>query len=165
MALSLQSYRIQKIDDRTYSFTTVKGIEYICLFLSYAEYFGNYPDVAPYFFSFNLELKDKSLKPPAGVDKKIADTVVKIVGDFLTSRINAVVYVCDNSDGKEAARSRKFVSWFDFYQHPSYDITQVSNNVNIGGTFLYTCLLINRKNKRFTDMILAYLEVIKEEGK
>lgn len=35
------------------------------------------------FLFFNLELKDKHTKLPRGVDKRIADTVVTIVGDFL----------------------------------------------------------------------------------
>ena len=165
MALSLQSYPIQKIDAETYGFITTKGIEYRCSFISYAEYFVNVPIVAPYFFSFNLELKDKRVKLPNGADKRIADTVIGIVGDFLSSKTNAVVYVCDNSDSKEAARARKFLSWFDYYEHPSRNIIQVSNNFNAGGMLIYSCLLLHKKNKRFNDMILAYLELTKEEDK
>jgi hypothetical protein len=165
MALSLQPYPIQKIDDRTYGFKTSKGIEYRCSFLSYAEYFTDQPNVAPYFFSFNFEIKKRPPKLPAGTDKRVADTVVSIVGDFLASKINAVVYVCDNSDGKEASRSRKFISWFDYYEHPSSEIIQVSNNFKAGGMVLYSCLLVHKKNKRFTEMILAYLELTKEDSK
>ena len=54
MALSLQSYPIQKIDAETYGFITTKGIEYHCSFISYAEYFVNVPIVAPYFFLLTL---------------------------------------------------------------------------------------------------------------
>ena len=129
MALSLQTYPIRKIDDQTYEFNTENDIDYLCSFLSFSEYFANRPDIAPYFFSFNLDLKEKNAKLPRGTDKRIADTVITIVGDFLNSKINAVVYVCDNSDGREAARSRKFLSWFDYYEHPSTKIIQVSNNL------------------------------------
>ena len=83
MALLLRPYLIQKIDEFTYGFTTSKGIEYYCSFLSYAEYFSKHPDIAPYFFSFNLDLKDKKIKLPSGTDKRIADTVISIVGGFL----------------------------------------------------------------------------------
>jgi len=165
MASSLQPYHLQRIDELTYGFKTDNGIEYRCLFLSYASYFINQPDIAPYFFSFNLELKDKNVKLPRGTDKRIADTVVTIVGDFLESKINAVVYVCDNSDGREAARSRKFLSWFDYYEHPSSDIIQVSSNFHAGNMFIYSSLLVHKKNKRFTDLILAYIELTKEEDK
>ncbi|MEO8824148.1 MAG: DUF6169 family protein [Ginsengibacter sp.] len=116
------------------------------------------------FYAFNLELVNKKLKPKGG-DKRIADTIITIVGDFLESKINAVVYVCDNSDGKEAVRSKKFLSWFDYYEHPSTKIIQVSNNFNAGGLFIYTTLLINKKNKRLKEMVLAYLDLTKEDEK
>lgn len=111
MALNLQPYQIRKIDDETFVFNTKKNIEYVCSFLSYAEYFSKWPNIAPYFFSFNLELRNKNANLPLGTDKRIADTAITIVGNFLNSKTNAVVYVCDNSDGREATRSRKFMSW------------------------------------------------------
>jgi hypothetical protein len=68
--------------------------------LSYSEYFSKHPHIAPFVYSFNLELKDKNAKPKK-YDSRIADTVITIVGDFLSSQVNAVVYVCDNSDEKK----------------------------------------------------------------
>ena len=165
MALNLQSYQIEKTNERTYSFITEKAVEYRCVFISYAEYFPNHPDIAPNFFSFNLELKDPKAKLPRGTDKRIADTVIIIVGDFLASKTNAVVYVCDNSDGKEKARSRKFLSWFDYYDHPSSKIIQVTSNFTVGGLFIYSSLLVHKNNKRFKDMVLAYLELTKDDDK
>lgn len=165
MALNLQFYQIQKINERTYCFITNGGIEYRCVFLNYAEYFPQHPDIAPNFYSFNLELKDPKAKLPKGVHKRIADTVIKIVGDFLASKNNAVVYVCDNSDGRQAARSRKFLSWFDYFEHPSSKIIQVTSNFNVGGLFIYSSLLIHKKNKHFTKMVLAYLELTKDDDK
>ena len=149
MALRLRHYPIQKIDEFTYGFVTSKGIEYYCSFISYAEYFSNQPEIAPYFFSFNLELKDKKTKLPSWTDKQIADTVITIVGDFLLSKTNAVVYVCDNLDGREIARSKKFLSWFDYFDHPSSTIIQVTSNFNAGGMFIYSSLLVNKKNKAY----------------
>ena len=112
-----------------------------------------------------MDVKNKKVKLPRGTDKRIADTVVVIVGDFLASRINAGLYVCDNSDGKEAIRSRKFLSWFDYFDHPSTNIIQISNNFTTGEMLVYSCLLVHRQNKRVTDLILAYLELTKEEDK
>jgi hypothetical protein len=163
MALRLRPYPIQKIDEFTYGFVTSKGIEYYCSFLSYANYFANQPEIASYFFSFNLELKVKNTKLPTGTDKQIADTVITIVGDFLLSKTNAVVYVCDNSDGRENARSRKFLSWFDYYDHPSSTIIQVTSNFNAGGMFIYSSLLVHKKNQRLTELVLAYLELTDDD--
>lgn len=158
MGLNLQPYRLLRIDDLTYSFITGSGIKYKCTFLSFAEYFDNYPDVADKIFSFNLEIASSS-KKQTGIDKRIAVTVVKIVGDFLNSRINAVVYVCDPSDGKGPARARKFKSWLKYYEHPSHNIIQVSGDFEAGGITLYTALMVHRKNKLKKQIVDAYLDL------
>jgi Family of unknown function (DUF6169) len=163
MALLLRPYPIQKIDEFTYGFVTSKGIEYYCSFISYAEYFSNQPEIAPCFFSFNLELKDKKAKLPKGTDKQIVDTVITIVGDFLLSKTNAVVYVCDNSDGREAVRARKFLSWYSYEEHPSHKIIKVSGDLDAGGITLYTALLVHKNNKLKKELVQAYLELIDYE--
>jgi hypothetical protein len=165
MAINLQPYKFTIHSPDYYSFVTATGVEYICYFTPYGEYFKNYPAaISSKFYSFNLELADKKNKPK-GVDKRIADTVITIVGDYLASKTNAVVYVCDNSDGRQAARARKFLSWFDYFDHPSNKIVKVTSNFTVGGLFIYSSLLIHKKNKRFNDMVLAYLELTKDEEK
>jgi hypothetical protein len=163
MALLLQPYPIQKTDQFTYAFNTSKGIEYNCSFVTYAEYFPNHPKVAPYFFAFNLEQRDKKIKLPSGTDKQIADTIITIVGDFLNSEINAVVYICDNSDGREAIRARKFLSWYNYEEHPSHKIIKVSGDLDAGGITLYTALLVHKNNKLKKELVQAYLELIDYE--
>ena len=166
MAINLHAYNFSRFDDLTFLFTTVAGDEYQCYFISYAEYFASQPDIASNFFSFNLKLISNGGKPiRKGTDKRIADTVITIVGDFLASKSNAVVYVCDNSDGKESARARKFLSWFDYYDHPSSKIMQVTSNFEVGGLFIYSSLIIHKKNKSFTEMLLAYIELTKNDDK
>ena len=128
MAIILHAYNFYRIDDLTFLFTTDAGDDYQRYLISYAKYFASHPHVAPNFFSFNLKLVSNGGKQVRkSTDKKIADTVVTIVGDFLDSQTNTVVYVCDNSDGKQAARSTKFLSWFDYYNHPSSKIVQVTS--------------------------------------
>ena len=166
MAINLHAYNFYQFDDLTFLFTTQAGDEYQCYFLSYADYFASQPDIAPNFFSFNLKLiSNEGVPIRKGTDKRVADTVITIVGDFLSSKSNAVVYVCDNSDGKERARSRKFLSWFDYYDHPSSKIIQVTSNFTVGGLFIYSSLLVHKNNKRFKDMVLAYLELTKDDDK
>lgn len=166
MAIILHAYNFYRVDDLTFLFTTDAGDEYQCYFISYAEYFASQPDIASNFFSFNLKLVSNEGKPVRkGTDKRIADTIITIVGDFLDLKANAVVYVCDNSDGREAARSRKFLSWFDYYDHPSSKIVKVTSNFTVGGLFIYSSLLVHKKNKRFTELVLAYLDLTKDDEK
>ncbi|MEO7486163.1 MAG: hypothetical protein ABIU77_03645 [Ferruginibacter sp.] len=92
MAINLHAYNFDRFDDLTFLFTTEAGDEYQCYFLSYADYFPSHPDIASNFFSFNLKLISNNGKPfRKGSDKRIADTVITIVGDFLGSKSNAVV--------------------------------------------------------------------------
>jgi hypothetical protein len=163
MATSLQPYKFIVFKPDYYSFVTEAGIEYLCYFTPYAEYFKSYPAViASKFFAFNLELADKK-KKATGTDKRIADTVVTIVGDFLNSKINVVVYICDPSDGKEAARARKFLSWYRYYEHPSHKIIKVSGDLDAGGITLYTALLVHKNNKLKNELVQAYLDLIDYE--
>lgn len=158
MDLNLPAYRLLQIDDFTYRFITDIGIEYKCSFLSYAEYFVKYPEIADKVFSFNLEITSKSPKQ-RGVDERIAVTVVNVVGDFLMSKINAVVYVCDPADGKAIIRSRKFKSWFNYYEHYSHQIIQINGDFEAGGIKLYTALLVHRKNKLRKQLVEAYIDL------
>jgi len=165
MDSNLRPYPLLKIDDFTYNFKTGLGLEYSCSFLSYAEYFPNYPEIAHRFYSFNLNLKSPPKKRFAGTDNRIEATVISIVSGFLESKVNAVVYVCDNSDGKEAARAKKFVSWFNYFEYTSEKIIQISNNFKAGDMMIYSALLIHRKNNEIEKIILAYLELTSEEDK
>lgn len=158
MDLNLPAYHLLRVDELTYSFISDSGVVYKCFFLSYAEYFANYPDIADKVFSFNLEIASKP-KKQRGVDKRIAITVVNIVGNFLLSKINAVVYVCDAADGKGVVRSRKFKSWFDYYEHSSHQIIQLNSDLEAGGIKIYTTLLIHRKNKFRKQLVEAYIEL------
>ncbi|MEO6452563.1 MAG: DUF6169 family protein [Ginsengibacter sp.] len=162
MDSNLQPYRRLRINDLTYRFTTDNGDSYKCFFLSFAEYFADYPELAPKFYSFNLELVNKPAKHK-GIDKRIGATAVKIVGDFLNSEINAVVYVCDPSDGKGLTRARKFKSWFKYYEHSSHQILQVTSDIKIENLMLYTVLLVHKKNKLKKQFIDAYLDLTDED--
>jgi hypothetical protein len=164
MATSLQPYNYTVFKPDNYSFTTDSGVEYICYFTPYSEYFQNHPGVAPYIFAFNLELKDKKAKTK-GIDKRIADTVITIAGDFLEARNNAMVYVCDNWDGRELARARKFKSWFDYYTHSSSKIIQISTSFEAGGMMIHSAMLIHKKNKRKKEFTDAYYELTQGEEK
>jgi len=165
MDLNLLPYPLLKIDDFTYNFSTGSGLEYNCSFLSYSEYFHDYPQIADRFYSFNLDLKSKPKKILPGIDSRIAATVIFIISGFLESKINAVVYVCDNSDGKEAARAKKFISWFNYFEYASEKIIQISNNFKVEDMMIYSSLLVHRKNKEIDKIIQAYLEITKEEDK
>ena len=118
MALLLHAYPILQLSELSYTFITVGGLEYRCSFITYAEYFKDQPhNMVSKFYTFNLDLVNKDFKSK-GVNKRIVYTFITIVGNFLNSKITAVVYSCDNLVNREAARERKFLSWF-IYTNPT----------------------------------------------
>lgn len=158
MASDSPAYEILLIDELTYQFTTESGDVYKAYFLSYAFYFSKYPDIAQSVFGFNLDLVSGPVKNK-GTDGRIANTVVKIVGDFLVSETDAVVYICDPSDGFGKARMRKFTGWFEFYTHESDKIYQLTTHFDAGGIILYNTLLLNKSNSRKARFAEAFMEL------
>jgi hypothetical protein len=156
MDTSSQPYKYFSHKPDHYTFTTDRGAEYECYFISAVNYFASYPDIAEKVFMFNIDLVSKPVMK--GIDYRIQFTVVDIVANFLASRINAVVYVCDPSEGRDGARFKKFKSWYFFAEHPSHQIQQVVSDVDAGGITLHTALLVHKKNpqkQRFVDAYFA----------
>jgi Family of unknown function (DUF6169) len=158
MATSLQPYKYKVSKLYNYSFTTDAGFEYFCYFTPYGDYFYEYPEIASKIFSFDIRLKNR-IDKPKGTDKRIADTVIDIVGEFLMSQINAVVYICDPSDGKGNARFKKFKSWFEYYSHGSAQIGQISDFLVTDSGSLHAVLLVHKKNKHRDQFIKAFFDL------
>ena len=64
MDISLQPYKYYIFKPDYYSFVTDAGVEYIRYFTPYDTYFKTLPAaLASKFYSFNLELANKNIKP------------------------------------------------------------------------------------------------------
>lgn len=150
---NLQHYPTSKISERLYSFTTSSGCIYHCYFFDFYTAFSEYPNLAPKVFGFNLELKFKP-QGKIGLDKRIAETVVNILKTFLDDKINAVVYICDNSDQREKARFHKFTNWFRTYDDGS--IIQLKGVIRAGNTNILNAMLIHKNNPEINQFIEAY---------
>ncbi len=106
----MQPYKFITVKDNYYQFTTTAGTGYACYFLSYANYFNEYKDIANNVYAFNIEMMVKG--KTTVIDPRLGNTIVQIIKTFLNELTNAVVYVCDASDSKELLRKRKFDTWF-----------------------------------------------------
>ena len=149
----MQPYKYISLKPDYYTFTTLGGTEYHCYFYTAEEIFSDYPSLSKKVFGFNIVLKD-NISLQKGLDKRIAATVVTILKNFIDEKKNAVVYICDNSDGREKARYHKFSHWFRQYNDGS--IIQLKGVVRAGGTNILNALLIHKENKYLNDFIEAY---------
>jgi hypothetical protein len=141
----LRLYKIVIVNNNYFEFTTVAGIKYACYFLSYAEYFKNYKEVADNIFSFNVEVLESKRKNIAA-DERTGFTIVEIVKHFLVSLESAVVYVCDTSDGKELLRKRKFDQWFRKYDDGT--IIKVDGHITAPDLNIHNAILIHKDNPK-----------------
>jgi hypothetical protein len=152
----LQPYKVTIIKHHYFEFTTTTGIRYACFFLSYSEYFKHYKEVAGNIYSFNIEVID-SKKKQLAIDERTGLTIVEIVKKFLEALENAVVYVCDTSDGRELLRKRKFDIWFRKYDDGT--IIKVDGHISVPNFNIYNAILIHKDNPKKNRFIEVFNEL------
>jgi hypothetical protein len=121
--------------------------------LSYTEYFKEYKEIAENFFSYNVEVI-KGRKTSISSDERTGCTIIEIVKNFLAGLENAVVYVCDTSDGKELLRKRKFDQWFRKYDDGT--IIKVDGHITAPNFNIYNAILIHKENQKKNRFIEAF---------
>ena len=158
----MQPYKIIVVRNNYFEFTTANGTVYLCYFLSYSEYFKNYKEIAGNIYSFNVEVL-KGRNTGISSDEKIGRTIIEIVKAFLSGLENAVVYVCDTSDGKELLRKRKFDQWFKKYDDGT--IIKVDGHIAVPNFNIYNAILIHKENQKKNRFIEAFNDLNKTDTK
>jgi hypothetical protein len=105
---NLNHYEIFEIPNG-FLFTTNQGIEYTVYFINGEEYLPN-QSYSKDLYVFGFQSKIKS-----AYDKRVGETIIKILNQFFVEGKNMIVYSCDQSDRKEIARKKLFDSWFNAY--------------------------------------------------
>lgn len=112
----LNPHEFKQISDRDYRFTNSIGIKYQVYFSDGSGYFDNQ------YFSSCLSVF--GFKPLASTDfiydKQTAETVIYILANHLKSD-SIILFVCDESDKRQANRNRLFNTWFKKYNDGSFD--------------------------------------------
>ena len=143
------------VKDKYYEFSTAAGTRYACYFLSYANYFTEYKDIAENMFAFNIDILEKGT---TGItDPRIGITVVKIIKTFLTGLTHAVIYVCDSGDRRELLRKRKFDNWFREYDDGT--IIKINGHISTDDFDIYNAILIHKDNPKKNRFIEAFTDL------
>lgn len=53
---------------------------------------------------------------PSPRDRKLRETIVAIVEGFFSINNEAMLYICETGDGKQAMRNRLFQYWYSHYE-------------------------------------------------
>ena len=120
-------------DEGFYEFVTDHGVRYRLGFL---------PDyIIQSAESYELIIANTNAKSSPR-DAKVRDTVLIVIDAFFKVNNNALLYICETSDGKQSFRNRLFQSWFATYQNKS-SITLLSASIkDIDGIDNYATLII-----------------------
>jgi Family of unknown function (DUF6169) len=157
----LQPYKFSIVKHNYFEFATTTGTKYACFFLSYADYFKAHKKIAQCIYSINIEVLERK-SGSLVLDERTGLTIVEILKKFLEKSEDAVVYVCDNSDGRELLRKRKFDIWFRKYDDGT--IIKVDGHIYVPNFDIYNAILIHKDNPKKNLFIEVFNELNKTDA-
>ena len=89
-------------------------------------------------------------------DSKILDVVTVILEEFFSQEPTVMLYICDSTDHRQAARDRLYHLWFYDYAR-SHEMTLYSDSVTFRQVNYYAGILM-RHDHPLHDMILSYYQ-------
>lgn len=132
-----------------FSFLTEQGIQYAISFMEEFEIGG----CMSYQFCINNHNKKHG-----SYDSKVQTTILCIIEEFFAKNSNILLYICDTSDNKEAARNRLFLRWFREYAIPN-EYTICTANSQVEGEYYYTAIIIENKNPLKEQIIADFSKI------
>lgn len=136
-------YQITIAEDGGYDFITSKGIHYTVYFDD------DQPLGGCDTYQFIIQKVEHQRSPH---DPKVEQTILTIVDQFFAEHLNVLLYMCDDSDGREANRNRLFLSWFNKFAEPGRFTICAANTV-IEGTGFYAAIIVENRNPLLETII------------
>ena len=99
---------------------------------------------------------DNSENEHGSYDSKILDVVTVILEEFFSQEPTVMLYICDSTDHRQAARDRLYHLWFYDYAR-SHEMTLYSDSVTFKQVNYYAGILM-RHDHPLHDMILSYYQ-------
>ena len=118
---SQNPYKVIEENPLDYSFINRDGVNYHLYFTPIS---AIYPDLVNT-YSFSIEREGTNPHP---LDLRITATVVDVLRRFFEKVENAMIMVCDSTDGKQRKRRNLFDRWFQYYN----DGTLATVNAEVG---------------------------------
>lgn len=129
-------YLVKRADDGDYVFQTTKGVIYGIGFIENDPLGGCE--------TFQLSISNQN-KVHASYDPDVKDTILIIVEEFFCKNLDGLLYMCDTSDSREAARNRLFLRWFEEYTEQGRFVIKTASAV-IEGQGIYAAIIVENRN-------------------
>ena len=153
-SLSQLPYEITVIDELNYEFVNRDGIKY---YLYFMPVFNIYPDLINT-YSFSIEREGTQLH---ALDRRIALTVVDVLRRFFEHVENAMIMVCDSTDGKQNKRRNLFSRWFQYYNDGT--LNTINAEVGEGDYELLLSLYFKKNNPYKQQLMRAFGELLSHD--
>ena len=139
-------YHLWQVNDLTFRFVTDQQIHYVVGF--YKDTF--FMDDGAYHFFI-----DNSQHEHGSYDPKILDVVTVILEEFFNQEPTVMLYICDPSDQRQAARDRLYHLWFYDYAR-NHEMTLYSDSITFKDTTYYTGILLRHDHPIHDVILTAY---------
>ena len=129
-------YLVKRADDGDYVFQTSKGVIYGIGFIENDPLGGCE--------TYQLSISNQN-KLHVSHDPNVKNTIIIIVEEFFQENLDGLLYICDTSDSREAARSRLFLRWFEETADPER-FTIKTASATIEGQGIYAAIIVENRN-------------------
>lgn len=129
-------YLVKRADDGDYVFQTAKGVIYGVGFIE-NEPLGGCE-------TYQLSISNQN-KVHASYDPDVKNTTLIIVEEFFAENLDGLLYLCDTSDSREAARNRLFLRWFEKYAEPDRFTIKTASAL-VEGQGIYAAIIVENRN-------------------
>lgn len=150
---SQNPYKVIEENPFDYSFVSRDGINYHLYFTPISSI---YPDLVNT-YSFSIEREGTNPHP---IDLRIAATVVHILRRFFETIENAMIMVCDSTDGKQHKRRNLFDHWFRYYNDGT--LTTINAEVGEGDYELLLSIYFRKDNPYKQQLIKAFGDLLSQ---
>ena len=103
-------------------------------------------------FQFVIE---KMEKVRSGHDAKIEQTILAILNEFFVEHLDVLLYMCDDSDGREANRNRLFLAWFKKHAAPDRFTIRTASAI-VEGKGFYAAIIVENRNPLLETIIADF---------
>lgn len=129
-----------------YIFETAKGIHYAISFEEESQVGG----CGTYQFIIEKRERVRSAHDP-----KVEQTILAILNQFFAEHIDVLLYMCDDSDGREANRNRLFLTWFKKNADPQRFTIRTASAV-VEGKGFYAAIIVENRNPLLENIIADF---------
>lgn len=129
-------------DGKQYAFETQHGLHYEIRFFEEIPIGG----CETWQFSF---AKAENVATPE--DPYVRFTLFAVIDEFFNENEDVMLYICDTSDNREAARNRIFIRWFKQSAQPNR-FTIRSASTTIEGQGFYAAIIVENRNPLLTQI-------------